>query len=338
MAKRSDTRRGELCFYWVASGGDRDEFAQGLLELSADLPLCPVVVRIGGFVDPNAVAHDLLRVLESAKTQLVRPDFAERIRAEGWLDVVLIARRELELDSTSSPVVLPDWFPVRASTSVTATIDDLTWSTRVALSAGEVQVADLRRLVFELDRTLVRVLRTSHAQDHRRVNALYDRLRSGSDGLESFEDLLSGTESTLNRIRNPGDYRPSVSRHPTLVGHIWRVTNATAPDKLPALAKSLAAAVGIAAPEAEGFYETMTMVLERPSQPIEDANVRWGFNFVVSVRAACQLITAAAHADEYAEYPVQLARSLSLDLRTSLDRSIDLLDSRILAGDGIVSD
>ncbi len=155
------------------------------------------------------------------------------------------------------------------------------------------------------------------------MNALYDRLRSGSDGLESFEDLLSGTESTLNRIRNPRDYRPSVSRHPTLVGHIWRVTNATAPDKLPALAKSLAAAVGIAAPEAEGFYETMTMVLERPSQPIEDANVRWGFNFVVSVRAACQLITAAAHADEYAEYPVQLARSLSLDLRTSLDRSMD---------------
>ncbi len=173
VAKRSDTRRGELCFYWVASGGDRDEFAQGLLELSADLPLCPVVVRIGGVVDPNAVAHDLLRVLESAKTQLVRPDFAERIRAEGWLDVVLIARRELELDSTSSPVVLPDWFPVRASTSVTATIDDLTWSTRVALSAGEVQVADLRRLVFELDRTLVRVLRTSVTSHiKRRIEAL----------------------------------------------------------------------------------------------------------------------------------------------------------------------
>ena len=103
VRRRSRNRRGVLCFYWVASQDGRDEFAQGLREQSVNLPLCPVVVRMKGFVDPNAVAFDLLRVLDSARSELLDPRFVERIQTANCLDVVLIARRELELESSSSP-------------------------------------------------------------------------------------------------------------------------------------------------------------------------------------------------------------------------------------------
>lgn len=328
VRRRSRNRRGVLCFYWVASQDGRDEFAQGLREQSVNLPLCPVVVRMKGFVDPNAVAFDLLRVLDSARSELLDPRFVERIQTANCLDVVLIARRELELESSSSPIVLPSWFPLFPSTSVTATIMDLTWSTHISLRAEELHVGELGRLAFELDRELIRHLRACHERDHRLVNSLHEALRSRSDGKVSFTDLLSAAEAALDRVTNPRDYRPSTARNPTLVGRLWRLANTTPADGLGKVAKSLVKALDLSPPMATDAHESVIAVLGRPSSPIVDPLHRWGFNLVVTIRAACQLITAAAHADEYAEYPQPLLRSISRDIRISLDDSVDTLTSR----------
>ncbi|WP_419161021.1 hypothetical protein [Candidatus Palauibacter sp.] len=327
VGRRSGTRRGELCFYWIAAQGDRDEFARDLIELSDALPLCSIVVRIEGFVDPNAVAHDLLRVLESAKAELVRPDLAERIRGADCLDVVLIARRELELESTSSPIALPEWFPLRPATSVTATIADLTWSTRVPLSATELRLGELQSLLFDLDRELLRNLRTSHDRDYRLVNSLHDRLKPKLDKPISFDELLSRAETKLDRIQNPRDYRPSAAHNPTIMGHLWRLANATSTDGLVKLAKVVVKALDISPAAVENRHESIVTILNRPKDLSSDPLERWGFNLIVTIRGACQLATAAAHADEYAEYSLPLVRSLSRDLRISIDESVNALAS-----------
>ena len=256
-------------------------------EQSVDLPLCPIVVRIGGFVDPNAVAFDLLRVLESARSELLHPDFAERIRTANCLDVVLIARRELELDSTSSPIVLPSWFPLFPCTSVTATVMDLTWSTHISLRAEELHVGEIGSLVFELDRELVKHLRASYKRDHRLVHSLHDALRSKSDGKVAFTDLLSTAETALDRVTNPRDYRPSTVRNPTLVGRLWRLANTMPADSLGKVAKSVVKALDLSPPAVPGFHESIVAVLGRPSSPIGDPLHRWGFSLIVTIRAAC---------------------------------------------------
>ena len=50
-----------------------------------------------------------------------------------------------------------------------------------------------------------------------------------------------------------------------------------------------------------------------------DARVQWAFGLIVTVRGACQLVTAAAHADEYPRFGAQLLQSTSRDLRSFLD-------------------
>lgn len=327
VKRRFRNRRDALRFYWVASRDNRNEFAQGLREQSADLPLCPIVVRIRGFENPNAVAFDLLTVLESVRSELLHPEFVERIRMASCLDVVLIARRELELDSSSSPIVLPSWFPLSPSTSVMATITDLTWSTHVSLRAEELHVGELGSLVFALDQELVHHLRASHTRNHRLVNSLHDALRSKSDEKASFTGLLSAAQASLDRVTSPRDYRPSTARKPTLVGHLWRLANTTPADSLRKVAKSVVEALDLPAP-APGFQDSIVAVLGRPSSPISDPRHRWGFNLIITIRAACQLITAAAHADEYGEYPLPLVRSISRDIRISLDESVKILVSR----------
>lgn len=325
VRRLSRTSRSALCFYWVASRGDRDKFAKGLQDQSADLPLCPIVVRMGGFVDANAVASDLLRVIESARSELLQPGFAERLRKANRLDVVLIARRELELDSSSSPIVLPSWFPVFPSTSVTATIADLTWSTHVSLRADELHAGEIRRLIFELDRELARNLRASHERDHRLVNSFHEALRLESDGNIPFTELLSNADAALDRVTSPRDYRPSTVRNFTFVGRLWRLANTTPADGLGRVAKHVVHALDLSVAEVSAQHESIVTVLGRPSSPIEDPVRRWGFNLIVSIRAACQLITAAAHADEYAEYTLPLVRSISRDIRVSLDESVRTL-------------
>lgn len=327
MRKRSHNRGAALCFYWVASPGDRDGFSQGLRDEGVDLPLCPIVVRIGGFADPNAVAADLLRVLDSARSELEQPDFAERVRTANCLDVVLVARRELELESSSSPIVLPSWFPMFPSTSVTATIMDLTWSTHVSLSAEELHAGEIGRLLFELDRELIRNLRASHLRDHRLVNSLHDALRRKTDESVPFTGLLSGAEETLDRVRNPRDFRPT-RQDPTIVGRLWNLANTTTADRLPQRARSVAQALGLSVKAVEGFHESLVTVLGRPSFPLEDHLQRWSFNLIATTGAACQLLTAAHHADDYAEYPLPLVRSLSFDIRKSLDQAVSVLGSR----------
>ncbi len=327
VRRRSQNRLGELHFYWVASPGDRDEFSQGLSEEGADLPLCPIVVRIEGFADPNAVAVDLLRVLESARSELEHPDFAERIRTSNCLDVVLIARRELELESSSSPLVLPSWFPIFPSTSVTAAIMDLTWSTHVSLSAEELHVGEIGRLLFELDRELVRNLRASHLRDHRLVNSLHDALKRRADESIPFTALLSRMDETLDRVRNPRDFRPT-RQDATIVGHLWNFANTTTADRLPQRANRLANALDLSRGAVEGFHESLVTVLGRPSFRLEDPLQRWAFNLIVTASAACQLLTGAHHADDYAKYPLPLVRSLSRDIRESLDQAVSVLGSR----------
>lgn len=317
-------------FYWVTltpedDGGNRDRYRRLLRETAGDYPLLPVVLRVAGFEDPNAVMNDLAAVLESCRNELRSPDIRDRIVGHGFADFALVARKELALAATSSPLVLPDWFPIRSGEEVTATIEDLTWTAAVPLSAQVARMGEIKRLLCELDRVLVRRLETVAREDHRRVQSLLERIRQGSAKPGSFDDFLSAAKETLVGVRNPRDYRPS-SRSPTVVGQLWSVSGRTTPDRLPKLAKSLARALHLAAFDMEGHEESMAAVLGRPTNPVRDAGDRWALDVVGTVRAACQLVTAAAHADAYPRFPVRLLGSVSRNLRRSLDGFVELLE------------
>ena len=318
--RRSRERADDpISFHWVEigtqdSGGDRDGFRRALHDLASADPVLTVVLRTSGFMDPNSVMNDLAEVLEGAKRHLVRGALRERIGRTRRLDVVLIARRELALAITSSPLVLPGWFPIRPGKEVTARIEDLTWTASVPLSAPEARVGDLRRLLCDLDRAMLKRLKVVGLRDHRVTRSLLDRLNMD----------LDKARAELDGVRNPRDYRPR-SIGPTLISCLWKEAVSTHTNALPRLAKALVTALGVADGDIGSHKESIAAVLGRPTNPLRDT-VRWGFDLIVTVGAACQLATAAAHADAYSRYPVRLVGSLSRDLQRSLDGFVSLLE------------
>ena len=332
IKRRRERSDDPIRFYWVdisteVGGGDRNLFVRSLHGQAGDYPVRAVILRTPGFMDANSVMNDLAEVLEACRHDLLSAEMRGRIVRSRCLDVALIARRELKLAITSSPLVLPDWFPVHPAQEVTARIDDLTWTTRVPLSAPEALMGDLRRLLCELDRALLERLRAVGARDRdRRLQmAVLDRIRAKREITFTIDDLVAAAQAELQAVRNPRDYRPR-STGPTMISRLWRATVERPSSELRKLAKSLAQALQVGPTDIDGHAESVVAVLGRPTNPIGEPEVRWAFDVVLTVGAACQLATAAAHADEYARYPVRLVGSLSRDLQGALDSFVRVLE------------
>ena len=314
-----------LHVFWITLPGEnRDEFATALRQVRGDWPLVPVILRTSGlFRDPNAVMNDVASILQDAKDEIMA--MVDCVRQWKGVDLVLLSRSELRLALTSSPLRLPEWFPVMPGQTVAAYIDDLTWSVRVRLSDGVVALNDLRRIIYELDRALLaRILETRRA-DHRPAQALWDRIRRQDES--DIELVLQGIDAKLRSITNLDDFRPSTSRSPTMTGRLWFEANRNSPDKLRKVAEALARALRADRLDPGRDDVSLIGVLNRPSAPIEDMGTQWSFHLIVTLRCACQLMTAAAHADEYPLFPDVLLRATSLDLRRFLDDAIRMLKS-----------
>lgn len=329
VQRRWDSARGmpELSVFWVTLSTDRNEFADTLRQTRGQWPLVPLILRTPGlFRDPNAVMNDVTSILDEARNEISSMvDCVSRCRGVG---LVVLSRRELRLAVTSSPLRLPEWFPVMAGKEVAARIDDLTWSVHIRLSDEAVAVNELQRLLHELDKAVTTRIQEALKSDHRRVSALRDRICREVES--DFSLFLEGIHKTLDSITNPTDFRPSANplRSPTMVGRLWLEANRSSPDELPNVAKALARALRIDPAVLPSDMTTLAAVMNRPTSPNDDPGTRWSFHLIVTLRSACQLVTATAHADQYPMFPEVLLRATSLDLRRFLDETIRVLESR----------
>ena len=320
-----------LLVYWVTLSGDRDEFAASLRDLRGAFPLVPTILRSSGmFRDSNALMNDVATVLEETQNEILR--LAKVIGQHNAAEIVILSRTELRLVSTSSPIVLPDWYPIAPGHTITARIQDLTWDINVSMSDEVAVVTDLQRILYETDNALEARLRQCHSADHRYSQALWDSLRRDSG--QSIHAAIDEARATLRTIRNPANYRPSAGRNKTMIERIWFMANATPPDKMAKRAKALAKALCTDEMQLDNHRQSLLAVLNRPTNPINDLGTLWCFQLIGTLRTACQFVTAASHADEYPSFPDTLLRSVSFDIRRFLDNATSILrqaESSVLA-------
>ena len=316
--------RQTLRVFWVTVAGDRDEFAGELRRLTEGNTVVPVVLRTGRFVNSDAVMRDVADILDGVRAEIESMTDATS-RGQHGVDLVVLSRRELSLADTSSPIVLPDWFPIAAGQRVTVGIVDLTWSAEVPLSDKSCAVPDLRRILHDLDKGLVARLQDTVKSDHRRTQALWDLTRSDGRQDGGMADELARMKDELDAVRQPKDYRPSASKKATVVGRLWAHGNRTSPDALPRTAGALTKALDLGEVPADDV--SLVAVLGRPTNVIRDRSVVWSLCLIVTLRSACQLVTAAAHSDEYPPFPAVLLKSTSLDIRRFLDAAVTKLQS-----------
>ena len=264
--------------------------------------------------------NDVLEVLNDAQAEIrAVQNAATKV---GGVDLVLLGRDDLKLADTSSPILLPDWFPVAPGQTPPVRIEDLTWSARVSLSDPTLALDDLSRILHDLDHALTNRLQVSLETDHRLTNSLWDRICRNN---ERIDDALRRMRTNLNAVSNPTAYRPSTAHgRPTVVSLLWAHANRKAPDEVQGTARALADGLRIDDIDVDMDDAPLAAVLNRPSNRME-ARVHWAFCLIVTVRGACQLVTAAAHADEYPRFGAQLLQSTSHDLRLFLDRAVGKL-------------
>lgn len=305
----------DFAAFWYRVVGDRHSYATELIAQLREEPVVVLQVRDVRFDNPNALLDDLVTLLERNRAA------CEEAFPRGFSDraaVVLLARSELNLPHVSSPVQLPEWFPVAGGTVVSARIVDVTWIGAAPLNCAEACIPELCSALLRLEASLIKRLTIAHGRDKATTNALLDHIRN--DDSENFGSILETARHALNAVANPQGYRPSLRAADGFVPRLWRCSQTQNPDTLGRVAKALASALGL--PEQTTWpRETMPAILRRPSNRIEDERRRFAFNLVATIAAGCQLSTAAAHSDDYPALPVALIRTTSYDIRRALDES-----------------
>ena len=81
----------------------------------------PMVLRTAGFKDANAVLADAMELFE-ANRQRIEPLAAD---APERMTFLILSKEEFRLVNASSPIELPEWFPVRPATETFFSVNDL---------------------------------------------------------------------------------------------------------------------------------------------------------------------------------------------------------------------
>ncbi|MFJ3790389.1 hypothetical protein [Kitasatospora sp. NPDC090091] len=313
IRNRLATSDSELSGFWFQVRGSRSDYAQELQKQLASDAVVVLVVRGTPFENVNAVLDDFVAILqehqEACEKHLTGDGTTER-RA-----VVLLARNTLRLPQVSSPVALPAWFPRLGGQTTSVVIEDLTWRAESPLNTAEAAIGDVCQLLFDLEGALSERLHAVCAQNKAATDSFWSLTRRDGDG--SFADFIDGVRRSRHEVRNPSSYRPSVREGSSLVARIWGKTQATHPDGLGKPGKALALALALPESVDASWHRSLVTVLFRPSGALP-AQQAFAINVLVTITAACQMITAAAHADAYPSYPVPLIRSMSFDLRQAL--------------------
>lgn len=304
-----------LSVFWYAVASDRENFAERLRAAVAHLPIVVLVVRTAGFDNPNAVMNDLVDLLERHRDAVLETMGPHLGQCQSCA-LVLLGRSQLAVAQVSSPVALPGWFPMGGGTAAHCTIVDLTWTATGPLSAVTDDVADLCERLFAIDGTVLSRLQQVYERNHSAGQHLMLLLAEhGCEGrLPEFLETAAKYRAGVTAARG---FRPTTKKVQTFVGAAWRLTQGRAPEALSKPAKALAAALDVTANGRVG-HESIVTVLARPTEPDPDWGRRFCRNLLVVVAAASQLITAAAHSDDYGDYPLPLLRLVVSDLRTSL--------------------
>ena len=300
---------GPVCVFWVQVLGDRGSYAAEVKALSSN-KVVPLIVRRGAFDDPNSLSEDLVRVISEN-----RESFGSAQAYEEKYAILLLARNEFGIPQVSSPAVLPEWFPAHGGELVSASIVDLTWIAEAPLNGPNSRIGDLCAGLFRLEESILARIRMVHSRDHNSGNAFFELIKRGDT--ERYDQLLDDMSRFRMTVKSPAAFRPSVRQGMSLVGRLWQVSGALPVEQLGRFAKALSRALDL--PESLLVKESIVSVLYRPSTRDPSFANRFSRNLIGLNQAACQLITAAAHADDYNAYPVALLRSISYDLRSGLN-------------------
>lgn len=296
---------GPMAAYWLAVDGSRsrDEYARELATELAGLPIVPLVIRNERFDDPNAIITELVHILDRNR------DACEAVlgeRSHQRFALILLARRELGISQSSSPVPLPDWVPTLGGTLIDCHIRDLSRRVEVALNARELDLAELSRRLFAVEEALIRRLERVQANHPERSGDLYGVLGGPRD--PGWIAVLARAKEAALAVRDADGYRPKIREGRALVGRLWAVL-AQRPAMVVGCARGLARALAIGdVNDLPAWRLSLLSVLNGSTKTADSTDTRFALNAISAIAGTCEYLTCAAHTDGHSRYPDVLLR------------------------------
>lgn len=315
---------------WLKSEGkSRSELASNIREIT-EATIFPIILRGNLFLTSNALMADLATLISANERE-----FRElQSISLSHLTIVIISADALAIPQASSPVYLPDWFPILGGKEVFVRILDVFDTAQLApLNGAGARIELLASLLFETEKLLVTRLKHFSAIQEGKVRALIDSLTSeGESNGGSTDSHIKKYEAHLDSVSIARAYRPGAKSKDSLLSKLIYQVIKSPPDTAAALSKKLAAALCL--PNMTKIKPSLFGVMLRPTATLNTAEANSHFG-IIAFYQAYQLMNAAAHAGEYPSYPASLVLANAKDLvrfltdyRQALEEAIDSDEQR----------
>ncbi len=300
-----------LRILWIRhSEGSRQKFANELTGPLNGEAVIALILREPSFFSANAILSDLQRLFSTNQEAL------EKIKEYkiNRLSIIILSKDDFRLPQISSPITLPSWFPVHGGRETSFRISDLGFQAEVALlNCPESRIEQTAELVFDLEEVLVRRSRKLAESEPDKFKKFATTLHA--DNALNCASALSGYIKHIEGIQDRRAYRPNAQPSSSLVSRLLRLTLNSTPKQLGDHARTFAIAMGDSADSR--LKPPLFAVMLRPAAPLDAGPANW-HAISLGIFQAYQVMNGAAHAGDYATYPVALLYSNSVDLRRFL--------------------
>lgn len=313
--------------YWLDESASRSELVLYLTAEFIGFPILVATVPKNAFDDPNGIIDDLARLISDNSSWFVETNRAAIIRDQKF-SLVLVSKRPLGVPQISSPVTLPDWFPLWPSTLLTVKIRSVNELVDISIGSKEVPIASINSALYQLEGALCRRFQSTYARDPAASAKLRDRFK-GTPAAD-LTSLISRPLASRSS-GSPDDFRPGGGVTSSyVVSHLFRQWWACSNEKLHDLSVDIAEALGIKSASNIGAQFCLASLLTRTVKPTlseTPVGVVFSRNALVSLAHSIQFTNAHHHGSDYPNFNAVLTISYAQDLANSCRRAADALDS-----------
>ncbi|MFJ4135650.1 hypothetical protein [Pseudomonas cyclaminis] len=294
---------------WLnANGKSRSELAETIMHRQGHIIL-PIILRSNLFLTSNALMADLATLISGNEKEFKALKGVEFTH----ISVVIISNESLLIPQASSPVYLPEWFPILGGKEIFVRIADVFDTAELApLNSEGARIEKIASLLFEAEILIVNRLKHQIAYQEGKVRGLIDSLRSDDENTGgSTTSHIQKYEAHLAGVSVARAYRPAAKSKASILSKLIYQVIKNSPDATAAFSKKLASALSIT--EMQKLKPSLFSVMLRPSIALTatEANCHAG---ILAFYQAYQLMNAAAHASEYPSYPASLVLANAKDL------------------------
>ncbi|MFM0174644.1 hypothetical protein PQR33_35515 [Paraburkholderia sediminicola] len=301
--------------FWIESTGSRQQQATELQALVEGMPILVTIVARDRFIDPNGIVDDLSLTIQENEAWFT-PERRALIIRDQKFSMVLVSKRPLGVPQLSSPVSLPDWFPLWPGRLLTANIKSVFSSITLSLASSDIPEAAINNALFTLEQSLCNRLDTVLRSAPSAADLLMTAVASSASAPGTIAGLVASSRLGL-QSRTGDEFRPGGAVDSCfIVSQLARIWRDCPPKDRQALATNVAKALGLTGAEAIDVQLSLTALLTRGKEKFSavSAHITFSRNLMVTVSDVVQFVNGIHHADEFPQFPAVLTVTFAKEL------------------------